>query len=180
MFPFAFAHTPEGIAVGLSPICGSVRLGLGIPAGEREEDLREPLAQITPELRAAIRGMLAKILGWDRAALRSLPPAPPDELFRLEVREPRILLQILQNTLFSKLSSSPFELTTAHNMLIGLYLLTLIMQAAADGPMSELMWRELGSLGVHDLLKDVLHEGEPEGFKTLFASSEFGQWALAA
>lgn len=29
VFPFSFARTPEGVAVGLSPICGSVRPGSG-------------------------------------------------------------------------------------------------------------------------------------------------------
>jgi hypothetical protein len=252
IFPYAFASTPEGIAVSLSPICGSTRLGLGVAPLDREQDLRErlmqakprqangyrlapgidipwesfrdieqglreclaadayplrrrlqvgarllgalrdnepiqtqrwleePAQQITDELRAAIRDMLGKILAWDRAALRSLPRILPAQLFSLEVRDAPIVVRILQNTLFSKVYSYPFDLTTAYNFLIVLYLLTLIMQAASSGPLSDSMWQELGSLGVHGLLKNVLHEGIPEGFRTVFGTSEFGQWALAA
>jgi hypothetical protein len=252
VFPFAFAQTPEGIAVGLSPICGSTRLGLGISLQDREDDLRERLGQteprqpngfrlapdveiswerfrdierglcdtlaadelpmrqrlyvgtrllgalkgneplelnrwvneppveITPELREAIRGMLTKILIWDRAALRTLPPTIPPELFQLEARESPIVVRILQNTLFAKVYSYPHDLTTAYNFLIVLYLLVLIMQAASSGPLSDVMWQELGSLGVHGLLRSVLHDGVPEGFRTLFGTAEFGQWMLAA
>jgi len=252
VFPFAFAQTPEGIAVGLSSICGSTRLGLGIAPLDREDDLRERLVQaaprrpngfrlapgrevpwerfrdiekalcvclaadglpmrrrlyvgsrllgalgrdeapdmnlwlkepqvkITSELRGAIHGMLGKILAWDRAALRTLPPIIPSELFHLEVRESQIVVRMLQNVLFCKVYSYPYDLTTAHNFLIVLYLLTLIMQAASSGPLSDVMWRELGSLGVHGLLKSVLHEGVSEGFRTLLGTSDFGQWALAA
>ncbi len=252
IFPFAFAHTPEGIAVSLSPICGSTLRGLGVAPLDREDDLRERLMQaeprradgyrlapgvelswqsfrdieqalrdclaveelplrrrlqvgarmlgaikrnepldsgrwlaeapieITSELRAAIHGMLEKILGWDRAALRRLPPVIPSDLCQQEVHEPQIVVRILQNTLHSKVYSYPFDLTTAHNFLIVLYLLTLTMQAASAGPLPAVMWRELGSLGVHGLLKNVLHEGVPEGFRSLFGTSEFGQWALVA
>lgn len=252
VFPVAFASTPEGIAVALSPICGSTRHGSGIPLADREEDLRERLVyaeprqanglrlsrdttiawerfrdiekgicavlaatelpmrrrlhvgarllgalhdndpidtdrwvaeravEITPELRLAIRSMLARILGWDRAVLRALPRDIPRQLSGLEVREPLIIARILQNTLFAKTYSYPFDLTTAFNFLIVLYLLTLIMQEAGGGELSELMWRELGSLGVHGLLKSVLHEGVPEGFRAVFGSAEFGLWMLAA
>ena len=251
VFPFSFARTPEGIAVALSPICGSVRMGLGIRPQEREEDLRErlvhaeprsadayrlapgvdiawerfrdiekvlcdllaagdvpmrrrlyvgarllgalkdnqtidlsawvaePPAEINAELREAIRGMLARIIGWERAALRRLPREIPRDLFSLEVSEASVLTQILRNTLYSKVYSYPFDLTTAHNHLIVLYLLTLIMQAAA-APLSDEMWRELGSLGVHGLLKSMLHEGMPEGFRTLLGTADFGTWMLAA
>jgi Fe-S-cluster containining protein len=252
VFPFAFAQTPEGIAVSLSPICGSTRLGIGIAPLEREDDLRERLVQaeprrangyrlspgveiswenfrdieqalrdflatdtlpmrrrlyvgtrllgalsrnepldsnrwlsepqveITGELREAVHGMLGKVLGWDRAVLRSLPKIIPSELFKREVQQSPIVVRILQNVLFSKVYSYPFDLTTAHNFLIVLYLLTLIMQAASSAPLSDALWQELGSLGVHGLLKNVLHEGAPEGFRALFGTSEFGQWALAA
>lgn len=251
VFPFSFARTPEGIAVGLSPVCGSVRLGLGIRPQDREEDLRErlvhaeprsadayrlapgadipwerfrdiekalcdflaagdvpmrrrlyvgarllgalkdqqsidlaawlaePSAEINAELRAAIRGMLARIIGWERSTLRRLPREIPPDLFSLEMREPAVLTQILRNTLFCKVYSYPFDLTTAHNHLIVLYLLALVMQAAAT-PLSDQMWRELGSLGVHGLLKSMLHEGMPEGFRALLGTADFGIWMLAA
>ena len=251
VFPFSFARTPEGIAVGSSPICGSVRMGFGITFKEREADLRErlvhveprsteayrlapgveiswesfrdiekalceclavadiplrrrlyvgarllgalkdnqptdvnawltePAGAITPELRAAIRGMLARIVGWERSALRRLPQEVPADLFSLEVLEAGILTQVLRNTLFCKVYSYPFDLTTAHNHLIVIYLLALTMQAAAT-PLTEEMWRELGSLGVHGLLKSMLHEGMPEGFRALLGTAAFGMWMLAA
>jgi Fe-S-cluster containining protein len=251
VFPFSFARTPEGIAVGLSPICSSVRMGLGIRPQEREEDLRERLVHvepksadayrlapaneiswerfrdiekalcdilaagdapmrrrlylgsrllgalkenqpidlkawlderptgITPELREAIRGMLARIVGWERPTLRQLPREIPADLFSLEVHEPAVLSGILRNTLFCKVYSYPFDLTTAHNHLIVLYLLALVMQAAAT-PLSDEMWRELGSMGVHGLLKSMLHEGMPEGFRALLGTADFGLWMLAA
>ena len=252
VFPVAFAKTPEGIAVGLSPICESTRRGIGLPLGERMDDLNERLAhaepreadefrlaagasipwenfrdiekalcdvlaapdlplrrrlyvgarllgalrtsepvdvsrwlaeppgEITPELRKAIHDMLAKVLGWDRAVLRSLPPEIPAGLSVLEAHEPAILARILQNTLFCKTYSYPFDLTTAYNFLIVLYLLALAMQEAARGTLSDPMWRELGALGVHGLLKSVLHEGVPEGFRTLFGTADFGLWMLLA
>ncbi len=251
VFPFSFARTPEGIAVGLSPVCGSARLGLGISPRDRTRDLRErlvhaaprstdvyrlapgveipwprfreieqglceclaagdlpmrrrlyigarllgalrnnepieldawmaePPAAITAELRAATHGMLARIIGWERATLRHLPRQIPPELSQLEVREAPILTQILRNTLYCKVYSFPFDLTTAYNHLIVLYLLALIMQAAS-APLPEEMWRELGSLGVHGLLRSMLHEGMPEGFRALLGTADFGLWMLAA
>lgn len=251
VFPFSFARTPEGIAVGLSPICDSVRMGLGISPREREEDLHErlvhseprsadayrlapgieipwerfrdiekalcdclaagdmpmrrrlyvgarllgalkenqpinlgawlaePPVAISAELREAIRGMIARIIGWERSTLRRLPREIPPELFDREVREVGPLAQILRNTLFCKVYSYPFDLTTAHNHLIVLYLLALVMEAYAT-PLSQEMWRELGSLGVHGLLGSMLHEGMPEGFRTLLGTSELGTWMLAA
>lgn len=251
VFPYSFAHTPEGIAVGLSPICGSTRLGLGAPIQERTEDLRErlvhaeprsteayrlapgvaiswenfqsiekalcdciaagdltmrrrlyvaakllwalrnnqpvqsgrwiaePLAPVLPDLRAAIRGMLGRVLGWERAVLQALPRELPQDLHLREVSDAEIVTRILQNTLFCKVYSYPFDLTTAHNFLIVLYLITLTMQAAQAAPLSDAMWRELGSLGVHGLLRSLLHEGMPENFRTLFGTPEFGMWLLA-
>ena len=113
------------------------------------------------------------------AALRGLPHGLPSELFNREVQDAPIVARILQNTLFSKVYSYPFDMTTAHNFLIVLYLLTIVMQAASSGPLSDVMWQELGSLGVHGLLKNVLHEGVPQGFRDLFGSADFGQWLLA-
>jgi hypothetical protein len=252
VFPFSFAHTPDGVAVALSPICGAARRGIGVAPLNREEDLRdrfvqsearrtdryrlatgvevpwetfrntekalceclasqgiplrrrlylgarllgalrdgeplnmnlwlnEPLPQITAELREAIRGMLAKILGWDRAALQALPANIPATVAGLEAHDPQVVARILQNTLFSKVYSYPFDLTTAHNFLIVLYLLALLMQAASPGGvLPDVLWQELGSLGVHGLLKFLLHEGVPDGFRVTFGTAEFGQWMLA-
>jgi hypothetical protein len=142
--------------------------------------LGEPMVSITAELRQAIHDMLGKILAWDRATLQALPKAIPQALPEREVREPKIVAGILRNTLFSKVYSYPFDLTTAHNFLIVLYLLTLLMQETTPHPLAERMWRELGSLGVHGLLRSVLHEGVPEGFRKVFGTAEFGMWMLSA
>jgi hypothetical protein len=251
VFPFSFAHTPDGVAVAMSPICGAARRGIGVAPLHREEDLRErfvqsqarrtdsfrlaanveipwhsfrdiektlceclaaegiplrrrlhmgtrllgalrdsepvdmhlwlaePAIEISDELREAIRGMLAKVIGWDRSALRALPSLIPATVSDLEALDAPILSRILQNTLFSKVFSYPFDLTTAFNFLIVLYLLALLMQAASpDGVLSDVMWQELGSLGVHGLLKFLLHEGVPDGFRATFGTAEFGQWML--
>jgi hypothetical protein len=103
-----------------------------------------------------------------------------NSLGNLEASDTPILARILRNTLFSKVYSYQFDLTTAHNFLIVLYLLALLMQAAApDGVLSDVMWQELGSLGVHGLLMFLLHEGVPDGFRATFGTAEFGQWMLA-
>jgi hypothetical protein len=252
VFPVAFAQTPEGVAVALSPICDGTRHGVGPALLAREEDLRERLAHADPrkpdgfrlspgkqltwesfrevekalcdilvaedlpmrrrlylgsrllgalrddeavdvsrwvgepmvaiegDLRQAIHDMLGKILAWDREVLNALPKTIPPDLFDKEILEPGILSRLLQNTLFCKTYSYPFDLTTAHNFLVLLYLLALLMQASARQTLSDRMWRELGSLGVHGLLKSVLHEGVPEGFRKVFATAEFGMWMLSA
>src|SRR6202044_1031236 len=127
-------------------------------------------------LRAAIRGMLEKILRWDRKTLRASSLLLPQELAGLEVRDTAVIARILRNTLFSKSYSYELDLTSAFNFGIVLYLLTLVMQAAIPGPLPESYWRELGALGTHGLLKNLLHEGVPDGFRAVFATSEFGQW----
>jgi hypothetical protein len=251
VFPFSFAHTPEGISVAMSPICGAARRGIGVAPLHREEDLRERFVQsearrpeafrlapgmdipwenfrdiekalcdllgetavplrrrlymctrllgslrdgepldtnrwlneaavpITDELREALRGMLGRVLAWDRAALKALPSVFPPTLADMEALEAAVMVRILQNTLFSKVYSYPFDLTTALNLSIVLYLLALMMQAASPGgALSDVMWQELGSLGVHGLLKFLLHEGVPDGFRATFGTAEFGQWLL--
>lgn len=251
VFPYSFAHTPEGISVAMSPICGAARRGVGVAPLDREDDLRErfvqsearrpdkyrlapdveiawerfrdiekalceclaaeaiplrrrlymgsrllgalrdgePLdmscwlneqpAEITSELRDALRGMLVRVVGWDRAALQTIPAQLPPNLSHLEVRDCAIVVRILRNTLYSKVYSYAFDLTTAHNFLIILYLLTLVMQAHAPaGVLPDVMWQELGSLGVHGLLKSLLHQGVPDGFRATLGTAECGQWML--
>jgi hypothetical protein len=60
--------------------------------------------------------------------------------------QPKRVSGVLRNALFCKVCSYPFDLTTAYNHLIVLYLLALVMQAAA-APLTDEMWRELGSIG---------------------------------
>jgi len=250
VFPYSFAHTPEGVSVAMSPICGAARRGIGVAPLHREEDLRERFVQsearraeafrltpgmeipwenfrdiekalcellteeavplrrrlymctrllmslrdgepleinlwagetpvpITDDLREALRGMLGRVLAWDRAVLRALPSAVPGTLADLEANDQAVLVRVLQNTLFSKVYSYPFDLTTAFNFVIVLYLLALLMQSASQGALPDVMWQELGSLGVHGLLKFLLHEGVPDGFRATFGTAEFGQWLL--
>lgn len=156
-------------------ILGAVRSGQPLRPADWLAERPEP---ITPELRAALRGMLERVLGWDRPALRALPRSVPEQLPTLEIADPAMLSGILQNMLYAKGYSYPYDLTTAFNFGIVLYLVALLMQAAARGPLSEAQWQELGALGVHGLLKDLLHEGAPEGFRALFGTVEFGQWLL--
>lgn len=252
IYPYTFAHTPDGVAVAMSPVCPSARQGIGVSPLDHEQDLRdrlaqsepreadayrlapdreipwadfqgieqalleclaadglpmrrrlyvgtrmlgavlrgeafdtagwltEPLAPITAELRIAIRGMLEKVLRWDRKTLQAASLSLPQDLAGLESRDTAVVARILRNTLFSKSYSYQYDLTTAFNFGIVLYLLTLVMQAAVPGPLPESHWRELGALGTHGLLKNLLHEGVPEGFRSVFATSEFGQWMLLA
>jgi hypothetical protein len=82
--------------------------------------------------------------------------------------------------LFGKSYSYEYDLTTAFNFAILLYLIALVMQATLPGPLADRQWQELGALGVHGLLKNVLHPGVPDGFRSMLGTSEFGQWMLAA
>lgn len=250
VFPFAFAQTPEGIAVSASFICGSVRNRLGTPLAERQEDLRErlylapvrqpsgfrlapgmtvswevfrdveaalrevlgqdelplyqrlyvgnrlldalrrgepdnlnawlaePPGELTDEFRATLRVFIGNILAWDRLALRRLPAEAQADLRHDRLRDAPLVTAMLQNLLFCKVYSYPYDLTTAHNMAILLYLLTLIMQAACDAPLPDVMWQELSSLGEHGLLKSLLPDTASQGWREFLGSSEFGQWAL--
>ena len=141
--------------------------------------LAEPMAEISPDLRTALRDMLAKILAWDRKALRTLEQSVPATLADLEVTDPAVVARILRNTLYSKVYSYPYDLTTAFNFVVALYLLTLIMQNQAGGKLPPSLWQELGSIGVHGLLKNILHDGVPSGFRAVVGTPEFGQWLLA-
>jgi hypothetical protein len=250
VFPFAFAQTPEGVAVSTSFICGSVRNRLGPPLAERQDNLRErlflapvrspdgfrlapalevpwesfrdietslldlldqsqqplhrrlyagnrlldalrrkeavnlsawleePPGQLTDEYRATLRTYLAKILAWDRLALKRLSPGMSLDLRHDRLRDEPVVVAILKNLLFSKVYSYPFDLATAHNMSILLYLLTLIMQSAFDGPLPDELWQELAGFGGHGLLTALLPDSAPQGLVEFLGSSEFGQWAL--
>jgi hypothetical protein len=138
------------------------------------------MVTISAEQRQAIHDMLVRVLAWDRAVLQSLPRAIPPAACENDAREPEVLARLLQNTLFCKTYSYAFDLPTAYNFLIVLYLLALLMQEASPHRLTERMWRELGSLGVHGLLKKVLHEGVPDGFRQVFGTAEFGMWMLSA
>lgn len=147
---------------------------------ELQRWISEPAGTITPELRTAIHGMLRKILGWDRPVLRSLPSSIPAELPDLEIADAATLSGVLRHTLFSKTFSYRYDLTSAFNLLIVLYLLALLMQRASSHSLSGTMWRELGALGVHGLLAAALDDPVPEGFRQIFGTADFGLWMLSA
>lgn len=149
-------------------------------APDLERWISEPALAITPELRTAVHGMLLKILGWDRPVLRSLPTSIPSDLPVAELADADALSRVLRHTLFSKNLSYRYDLTSAFNLLIVLYLLALSMQKSTSHPLSGRMWRELGALGVHGLIAAVLQDPVPDGFRQVFGTAEFGLWMLAA
>src|SRR5579871_4690464 len=65
VFPFSFAQTPEGVAIGLSPICGSARSGSGVAVLEREDDLRERLIHAEPRATATYRLAPELAIAWE-------------------------------------------------------------------------------------------------------------------
>lgn len=250
VFPFAFAQTPEGVAVSTSLICGSVRNRLGPLLAERQATVRErlflakvrnpdgfrlapaleipwetfcqvetllvtlldqsqkplyrrlyagnrlldalrrnealnlnvwleePPGELGDELRAEMRTYLARILAWDRLALKRLPQGMSLDLRHDCLRDEPVVVAMLKNLLFSKVYSYPFDLATAHNMAILLYLLTLATQSAFDGPLPSELWQELASLGGHGLLASLRPDSAPQSLVEFLGSSEFGQWAL--
>lgn len=250
VFPFAFARTPEGVAVTTSLVCGSVRNRLGPSLAERQGDVRErlflspvrspngfrlapsleipwesfrqietilldllekpqvPLRQrlyagnrlldalrrnepidvgawleeppgiLADEYRVTLRTYLAKIFAWDRRGFTRLLQGMSLDLHHDRLRDEPVVVDILRNLLFSKVYSYPYDLTTAHNMSILLYVLTGIMQSAFEGPLPDELWQELGALGGHGLLASLLPDSAPQGLKEFLGSSEFGRWAL--
>ncbi len=140
--------------------------------------LEEPPGKLTDEYRATLRTYLAKILAWDRLALKRLTPGMSLELRHDRLRDERIIVAILKNLLFSKVYSYPFDLTTSHNMSILVYLLTLIMQSAFDGPLPDALWQELAAWGAGGLGTSLLPDSAPQSLVEYLGSSEFGQSAL--
>ena len=56
--------------------------------------LAEPPVVITSDLREVLRGMLAKVLGWDRATLKALPQQVPAELATMEILDQPVMAGI--------------------------------------------------------------------------------------
>lgn len=140
--------------------------------------LEEPPGILAEEYRETLRTYLAKIFAWDRRGFARLPQGMSLDLHHDRVRDESVVVDILRNLQFSKAYSYPYDLTTAHNLSILLYVLTGIMQSAFDGPLPDELWQELAALGGHGLLASLLPDSAPEGLKAFLGSSEFGQWAL--
>ncbi len=140
--------------------------------------LEEPPGILPDEYRETLRTYLARIFAWDRQGFTRLPKGMSLDLRPDRVRDELVVVDILRNLQFSKAYSYPYDLTTAHNLSILLYVLTGIMQSSIDGPLPDELWRELAALGGHGLLASLLPESAPQELKEFLGSSEFGQWAL--
>ena len=140
--------------------------------------LEEPPGVLTEDLREEMRTYFARILAWDRLALKRLPQDMSLDLHHERLHDESVVVAILQKLLFSKVYSYPFDLATAHNLAIVLYVLTLALQSVGDGDLTDELWRELASLGGHGLLSSLLPDSAPPNLVAFLGSSEFGQWAL--
>ena len=140
--------------------------------------LEEPPGMLPDEYRETLRTYLARIFAWDRQGFTRLPKGMSLDLRHDRVRDELVVVDILRNLQFSKAYSYPYDLTTAHNLSILLYVLTGIMQSSIDGPLPDELWRELAALGGHGLLASLLPDSAPQELKEFLGSSEFGQWAL--
>jgi hypothetical protein len=162
------------------PLHERLRRGLRLLAGHEREGRQEaPPVALDQGLTAALAELLERIMRWDRIALRTLPPTIPRDLRHVDLREPEALASELVALHFSKIYSYEFDLTTAHNFGILLYLLALSWQRALPAGLDALRRRELALLGSHGLLAALLAGDAPAPFRTLLGSVQFGEWALA-
>lgn len=161
------------------------RLWLGSRLLEAWPDPRVPLAweqeaiePLSAEEREAVEGLLAKLVGWDRARLAGLPAptAAPDH--RL-APDPWTFANLLKNLHFSKAYSYKYDMATAQNLAILLYVLALQLQSRyPDQPLPEPLWEELGALGTHNLLFSVLGDDPQDPMRQFMSRPENGRWLL--
>lgn len=146
---------------------------------ESQAPKREPLLKLEPELQQQLQQFLLGIFGWQRTALQDLALTSIPPLAHRALVDAEILTDILRNLMFSKIYSYAYDLTTAHNLMILLYLVALVMQNQQPAGVSNALWQELASMGSKGLLSSVLPAGCPDGLRQLLGSTEFGDWALA-
>jgi hypothetical protein len=135
--------------------------------------------KIGADLRRQLADLLERVLRWDRRALHDLPKSVPQDLRHEELQGASRLAAELRNLHFSKVYSYEFDLTTAHNLGIVLYLIALAWQRQFPQGLDALRTRELSLLGSHGLLKSLLLPNAPPAFRALLGSAQFGEWALA-
>jgi hypothetical protein len=151
------------------------------PNGAREVQIAwgaDMPVTLTPEFRETLQAYLGNILSWERQATKRFRGLAVPELHHARLRETPLVVRILRNSLYSKVYSYPYDLTTAHNVLILLYLLTLTFQELVAGPLGDELWQELASLGGLGLLKSLLTDSAG-GMSLLLGSPGFGQLLLA-
>lgn len=122
---------------------------------------REPLEPLEDIEQAFAQTLLQTV--FDGAAV-SLPELPPGQAFQVaggEVRDTETMVGWFENILFSKELSYPFDLSTAFNMLVVLYLIVRELERVYDGPVPERAWRSVTAF--------VTHGGLTHMLETLFA-----------
>jgi hypothetical protein len=160
---------------------GARALGVLLAGGEFDPGaaLAAPPVVIDAPLREQLGQLLDRIQGWDRLALRELPSRVPRDLRHGDLIDAEPLAAELENLHFGKVYSYEFDLTTAHNFAILLYLTALAWQRGFPQGLDALRRRELALLGSHGLLKSLLPQDAPPALRTLLGSAQFGEWALA-
>jgi hypothetical protein len=141
--------------------------------------LAVPPIAIDASLHEQIGQLLDRIQRWDRLALRELPSAVPRDLRHDELVDDGPVAAELQTLHFGKVYSYEFDLTTAHNFGILLYLTALAWQRRFPTGLDALRRGELALLGSHGLLSSLLPPDAPPALRTLLGSPQFGEWALA-
>lgn len=116
---------------------------------------REPLEALEDIEQAFAETLLGMV--FDGAAV-SLSDLPADQAFALagEVADPERMVAWFEDVLFSESLSVPFDLSTAFNALIVLYLITLQLQAAFEGPVPDRAWRSLTAFAMQGGLAHML------------------------
>lgn len=132
-----------------------------------------PIAVAPEAQREAVRVLL-----FDFLRFFGLPTVP--EVARvLGPGQDLRLAAMLRNMLFSKLSAMAFDLTTAHNMGVLLYLLVLHLEAANEGSIGERQWEALGRIFFHGGIHAALQGAEAADYRAMFGDAEFGLWLLS-
>jgi hypothetical protein len=246
-FPFSFVETPDGVAVGASAVCGSVRGNVGEVLSARKTDLYRRLAiakdavlrprvfRLKPGLAITWEhfigletSLLAHLdrtdLPLDRrlwlgslllanqtespvqlpAGIEQTPwtllplaereaihlflldfllgfaPAPWPLLAPNDSFKPDTLIALMCGLIHSKIYSVVFNLATAHNLCILLYLLALHLENRHGSPWPDGPWIQLGKIfhqgGLLHALKDPNEKARDQ--RAMLGDPAFGLWLL--
>lgn len=139
---------------------------------------QEPIEPLPDGSRVMIQEILIRgMLEQSRAAFKALDGQMMTEAAHDQLRQGDLLAGLYKNLYHAKVLSYSYDLTTAHNLLIILYLVVLHLEAYFPEGLQEDFWQELGALGSHNIIALFLRHSTPI-YHDFFGQADFGHWLL--